>query len=289
KALHDKGESADVLVMSATPIPRTLTLTAFGELAVSYVRTRPIAGAGVSTKKVKFSKIGQTYDAIHAAVDAGHQAYMVCALIDESSKVEAQSAVQMMKELAVGEFTDYKVEVLTGRMRPAEKAAVMERFRAGTIDVLISTTVIEVGVDVHNATCMVVLDADRYGLAQLHQLRGRVGRGEHPGEVWLVSDSFAEAAKERFAALLETDDGFRLAELDLKQRGAGELLGNRQSGLARLKVADLTKDEDLITMARADAFDLIAEDPKLQADELSLLRIRIEALESKLDDWKVAG
>ena len=289
KTLHSKGEAADVLVMSATPIPRTLTLTAFGDLAASYLRARPIAGAGITTKKITFSKIAQAYDAVHAAVKTGHQAYIVCALVDESSKVEAQSAVQTMEELAVGEFSNCKVEVLTGRMRPAEKARIMERFRAGEIDILVSTTVIEVGVDVHNATLMMVLDADRYGLAQLHQLRGRVGRGQHSGEVWLVSDSFSEAANERFAALLETDDGFRLAELDLEQRGAGELLGNRQSGVANLKVADLAKDEDLIEAARKDAFELIANDPQLQADELSLLKMRIEALEGKFDTWKIAG
>jgi len=289
KSLHAKGESADVLVMSATPIPRTLTLTAFGDLAASYLRQRPIAGAGITTKKIKFSKIADAYDAIHAAVNEGRQAYIVCALVEESSKIEAQSAVQMMEELAAGEFSNCKVEVLTGRMKPAEKAQIMNQFRAGKIDILVSTTVIEVGVDVHNATVMMVLDADRYGLAQLHQLRGRVGRGKHSGEVWLVSDSFSEAAKERFAALLETDDGFRLAELDLKQRGAGELLGTRQSGIAKLKVADLTKDEDLIEAARQDAFALIADDPKLEADECALLRVRIDALEDKYETWKVAG
>jgi len=289
KTLHDKGEGADVLVMSATPIPRTLTLTAFGDLAASYLRQRPVEGAGITTKKIKFSGIGKAYDAIHAAVKAGQQAYIVCALVDESSKVEAQSAVQMMDELAAGEFSKCKVEVLTGRMKSAEKAEVMSRFRAGDIDVLISTTVIEVGVDVHNATVMAVLDADRYGLAQLHQLRGRVGRGKIPGEVWLISDSFSENAKERFAALLETTDGFRLAELDLKLRGAGELLGNRQSGIANFRIADLARDEDLVEAARQDAFALIAEDPQLQAGDCALLRTRVEALESKLDDWKVAG
>jgi len=300
KTLQKKGQAhhsdtanittaADVLVMSATPIPRTLTLTAFGDLAISYIKTRPIAGAGISTQKIKFSKIGQAYDAIHAAVKSGRQAYIVCALVDESSKVEAQSAQQMMEELAVGEFDNCRVEVLTGRMKPAQKTQIMERFRAGDIDVLISTTVIEVGIDVHNATTMLVLDADRYGLAQLHQLRGRVGRGQHPGEVWLVSDSFADAAKERFAALLQTDDGFELAELDLKQRGAGELLGTRQSGLARLKIADLSRDEELIEAARQDAFALVATDPMLETPELAMLRVRIDALEAKYIDYIAAG
>lgn len=289
RALHHKGGSADVLVMSATPIPRTLTLTAFGDLAASYLYTRPVAGAGVTTQKVSFKKIADAYDAVHAAVKKGQQAYIVCALVDESSKIEAQSAVQMMHQLAAGEFSDYRVQVLTGRMRSAEKAAIMDDFRAGKIDILVSTTVIEVGVDVHNATVMLVLDADRYGLAQLHQLRGRVGRGHVAGEVWLVSDSFARLAQERFAALLSTDDGFHLAELDLKLRGAGELLGNRQSGLANFKVADLATDSDLLDAARADALALIDADPDLAADELALLRTRIIALEDKLGDWKAAG
>lgn len=289
KTLHAKGESADVLVMSATPIPRTLTLTAFGDLAASYLRARPIAGAGITTRKIKFSKIASAYDAVHAAIKEGRQAYIVCALVDESSKIEAQSAVQMMEELAAGEFSDCRVEVLTGKMKPVEKARIMDQFHAGKIDILVSTTVIEVGVDVHNATTMLILDADRYGLAQLHQLRGRVGRGQHAGEVWLVSDSFSEAAKERFEALLSTDDGFRLAELDLKQRGAGELLGTRQSGIAKLKIADLSRDDELIELARQDAFALIAEDFTLSSPELALLRTRIDALEAKYETWKVAG
>jgi len=293
KALHDKGWtdgcSADVLVMSATPIPRTLTLTAFGDLAASYLRERPIAGAGVSTQKVKFSAIDKPYDAVHQAVAAGRQAYIVCALIDESSQAEAVPALRLADMLSMGEFADYRVELLTGRMKSTEKAAIMDRFRAGKIDVLISTTVIEVGVDVHNATVMVILDADRYGLAQLHQLRGRVGRGQHHGEVWLVSDSFAQTAKERFEALLATTDGFKLAELDLKQRGAGELMGTRQSGLANFKIADLSRDEDLIDAARQDAFALISDNPQLESDELALLRLRVEALETQFESWKVGG
>jgi len=289
RALHSKGQSADVLVMSATPIPRTLTLTAFGDLAASYLRTRPIAGAGITTKKVKFSNIAAAYDAVHVAVKQGQQAYVVCALVDESASIEAQSALRMAQHLAADEFSAYRVEVLTGKMKPADKTRIMDDFRAGKIDVLVSTTVIEVGVDVHNATVMLVLDADRYGLAQLHQLRGRVGRGKQAGEVWLVSDSFSHASKERFAALLDTDDGFRLAELDLKQRGAGELLGNRQSGVAHFKVADLSTDADLLEAARTEALSLIAADPQLQADEIRVLQVRIEALEKKLGDWKVAG
>ena len=282
RMLHNKGESADVLVMTATPIPRTLTLTVFGDLAASYLRTRPIEGAGITTKKLKFKNIAKAYKAIHNTVAAGQQAYIVCALVDESSKIEAQSAVQMMTELAAGEFSDYKVEILTGKMRVDEKVAVMDRFRAGDIDVLISTTVIEVGVDVHNATTMLILDADRFGLAQLHQLRGRVGRGSLPGTVYLLSDSFAQSAIERLDALVQTVDGFELAELDLRQRGAGELLGTRQSGIPQFRIANLVQDEELIELAQRDAIALIAKDPQLQDAELTLLRTRIEALEQKL-------
>ena len=282
RRLHSKGESVDTLVMTATPIPRTLTLTAFGDLDASFLRSRPIEGAGVKTNQIKFRTIYKAYNAVHDAIAAGQQAYIVCALVDESSKIEAQSAVEMMQELAAGEFANHRVAVLTGKMRPAQKAEIMNRFRAGKIDILVSTTVIEVGVDVHNATTMLILDADRFGLAQLHQLRGRVGRGSLPGSVWLVSDSFSQAAKDRFAALLQTNDGFELSELDLKLRGAGELLGSRQSGLPQFRIADLSTDEDLVQAARDDALAIIEKDPQLQSSENALVKIRIDALEEKL-------
>lgn len=273
----------DTLVMSATPIPRTLTLALFGDLALSYLRYRPVAGAGVSTHLVKYAQAHTAYKQVRTAVAAGQQAYIVCALVDESEKIAAQSALRTAEALKNGEFSELRVAVLTGRMRPGEKAQIMADFRAGNIDVLVSTTVIEVGVDVANATIMVILDADRYGLAQLHQLRGRVGRGQLSGQVWLVSDNYSDVAQARFKALLETDDGFRLAELDLELRGAGELLGTRQSGLAQFKVADLVDDADLAERARADAFRLIADDPQLAAPELALLSARVQALERSLE------
>jgi ATP-dependent DNA helicase RecG len=290
RALHAKGSAPDVLAMSATPIPRTLALVAYGDLASSYLRTRPVAGAGVSTGLLKHSQAHKAWRDVRAAVAEGRQAYVVCALVDESEKIEAESALRTAERLRAGEFADLRVEVLTGRMKPADKEAVMEAFRAGAIDVLVSTTVIEVGVDVAGATVMVILDADRYGLAQLHQLRGRVGRGSVAGQVWLVSDSFSRDAQERFRALLSTDDGFQLAELDLKQRNAGDLLGKRQSGLAEFRIADLSRDGQLAEVARSEAFALIAANPRLDADlRLALLRVRIEALEARLGDWESGG
>lgn len=287
--LRQKAAHPDVLVMSATPIPRTLALVAYGDLSTSYLRTRPVVGAGVTTHLVKHHQAHKGHDDVRRAVKNGQQAYIVCALVDESDALSAKSAMREAENLANLVYPDMKLEVLHGRMRPAQKEEIMQRFVAGEIDILVSTTVIEVGVDVPNATVMIILDAERFGLAQLHQLRGRVGRGAVPGTVWLVSDSFSDEAKERFAALLETDDGFKLSELDLKQRGAGELLGRRQSGYMEFKIASLVEDGELVDEARRDAFEIIAQDPHFDKAEHAMLALRIQEIELRMQEWVSGG
>jgi len=280
KALQEKAQAPDVLIMTATPIPRTLALLAYGDLQTSYLRTRPIKGAGVSTCLIDQTRLSEAYDAVRSAVAAGQQAYIICALVEDSETLDARSVEAETRHLKTEVFSDLSVEVLTGKMRPADKEAVMERFRAGQIQVLVATTVIEVGVDVAGATVMIVLDADRFGLAQLHQLRGRVGRAQLPGQVWLVARHANEQARERLRALVETSDGFRLAELDLKLRGAGELLGSRQSGFAQFAMGDLIADAELIQAASVDL--------KPYGDALSfseteaLLELHIRQLEADL-------
>jgi ATP-dependent DNA helicase RecG len=265
--LRSKGSGADLLVMTATPIPRSLALTFYGDLATSYLTSRPggRTGTHVATELVHRTGRERAYRAVKKAVAGGRQAYVVCALVDESDSVEARSAIKEADRLRKIVFPELSVGLLTGRMRPAEKAQVMERFRDGAIDVLVSTTVIEVGVDVPNATIMIVEDAERFGLAQLHQLRGRIGRGEHPGTFLVFADPKSREGRERMQAIVATNDGFALAEADLALRGAGQLFGERQSGLPELKVASLSEDVELIRTAREDAEEIITADPTLGA------------------------
>jgi len=279
-ALRGKGEAVDLLVMTATPIPRSLALTIYGDLDASYLRTRPgERGPGhVTTELVHRSGRARAYERIRAAVRAGRQAYVVCALVEESDSAEARAATREAERLKEQVFPDLRVDVLTGRMKSKEKSAVMERFRAAEIDVLVSTTVIEVGVDVPNATIMVVEDGERFGLAQLHQLRGRIGRGEYPGEFLVFADPKSEEGRRRMAAIASISDGFALAEEDLRVRGEGEVLGEKQSGLPRLKLASLVSDLQLLITVRDDATALLARDPELQAPEHALLRRHVHEL-----------
>lgn len=265
--LRGKGAAADLLVMTATPIPRSLALTLYGDLDTSYLRERPKARPAVKTSMVKSSQRERSYEHVRAAVKAGRQAYVVCALVDESEAAEARAATREFERLRVQVFPDLRVSLLTGRMKPAEKQSVMAAFRAGEIDVLVATTVIEVGVDVPNATVMIVENADRFGLAQLHQLRGRVGRGEHPGEVFLFADPKTTDGRARMEAIVSTTDGFELAELDLRIRGEGHILGDRQHGLPALRLASVLTDGELIELARNDATALVDADPHLKTEE----------------------
>ncbi|MDP2300270.1 MAG: helicase-related protein, partial [Actinomycetota bacterium] len=207
------------------------------------------------------------YAAVRAAVAAGDRAYVVCALIDESDATQARAATTEARRLQRSVFPDLKVGLLTGAMPPADKRAAMERFRAGETDVLVATTVIEVGVDVPEATVMIVEDAERFGLAQLHQLRGRVGRGEKAGQVLLFADPKTDDGRARMEAIASTSDGFELAEYDLRLRGEGDVLGQRQSGLPALRLASAARDHELLDLARTEARSIVAEDPTLERPE----------------------
>ena len=277
-ALRAKGRMADQLTMTATPIPRTLALSVYGDLACSRITERPHAGAGVTTKLLTPENADVAHTAIAEAVAAGHQAYVVCPLVDDADDgselddvPEAERATERLhsaqaafERLRDRVFRDLSVGLVTGRMSAAEKDDAMARFRSGETQVLVCTTVIEVGVDVPNATVMMVWDADRFGLAALHQLRGRVGRGEWAGTVFLVSAARGTSpAKRRLKALERTSDGLELAEMDLRLRHEGEVLGYRQSGGVTLRLVDLVTDEDLVEAAHADAQGLVSRDPGL--------------------------
>ena len=294
--LLEKGQCPDALFLTATPIPRTLALALFGNLTLSYIHTRPGTQAPRSTYLCTKHDKGRAYDAALSALARGEQVYIVCPLVgqkpaeseqddkdtrseqdeyefssisieddadmefDNVAAAEAQAAFLQSKQ-----FIDYEVGLVHGKLSGAEKQEVMQRFRDGDIQVLVATTVIEVGVDVPQATVMIVEDADRFGLAQLHQLRGRVGRGNLPSEVYLISGSRSEAALERLGAMERTDDGFELATYDLSLRREGDILGNRQHGASALKLVNVVRDGKVIEAAHADAQRILEQDPELES------------------------
>jgi ATP-dependent DNA helicase RecG len=262
----------DVLVMTATPIPRTAAMTVYGDLDVSVLDQMPPGREPISTTWEKvppgdltLGELG-VWARVRDEVAAGRQAYIVCPLIEESEKLEVRSAEETYAELSEDELEGLRLALLHGRMPSAEKESIMHRFRAGEIDVLVATTVIEVGIDVPNATVMVILDADRFGIAQLHQLRGRVGRGAGLRS-WciLVGAGATPESETRLEAIVRTQDGFELAEVDLELRGEGTILGERQKGRNDLKLASLVRDRDWVAKARAVAIDLVDADPSLEA------------------------
>jgi ATP-dependent DNA helicase RecG len=262
--LREKGDQPHVLIMTATPIPRTLALTLYGDLDVSTLDELPPGRSPVATYVASQEHVRErAYQRVREEVAAGHQAYVVCALKDESDKVEVRSAKAEAERLRGEVFPDLRVGLVYGDMPARQKEATMDAFRAGDIDVLVSTTVIEVGVDVANATVMLVEDADRFGLSQLHQLRGRVGRGTAPGLCILFADPQTDEGRARMAAIARTTDGFELANEDLRIRGEGTVFDARQSGLSDLKLARLVEDFDWVRKARADAFALVEADPEL--------------------------
>jgi ATP-dependent DNA helicase RecG len=255
-----EGQSPHVLHMTATPIPRTLALTVYGDLAVSEIAKPPADRKPIKTAWVTEAKSAEAYSRLRKHLDAGRQAYVVCPLIEESETSQARAAEAEAERLRKGELRGYRVGLLHGRLRPEERRELMAQFKACELDVLVATTVIEVGVDVPNATIMIVQEADRFGLAQLHQLRGRVGRGAEQSYCLLISrarEDLTEAAVARLEALVRTTDGFELAEVDLDIRGSGQLLGTRQSGLTDLQFAHLRKDRPLLERARALADELV--------------------------------
>jgi ATP-dependent DNA helicase RecG len=262
--LREKGDSPHVLIMTATPIPRTLALTLYGDLDVSTLDELPPGRTPVATHLVSDQALrDRAYQRVREEVAGGHQAYVVCALKDDSDKLEVRAAKAEAERLRAEVFPGLRVGLVYGDMPAREKEATMDAFRAGTVDVLVSTTVIEVGVDVPNATVMLIEDADRFGLSQLHQLRGRVGRGEAPGLCILFADPATDEGRARMEAITRTNDGFELANEDLRIRGEGTVFDARQSGLSDLKLARLIEDFDWVRKARADAFALVESDPEL--------------------------
>lgn len=261
KAKADAAEP-DLLIMTATPIPRTLSMTLYGDLDVSIIDEMPPGRNPVKTRLISKAEEKTAWNQIEDQVAKGRQAFVVCPLVDDSPKVEAASATAEYKRLSAL-MPDLRVGLIHGQLRSADKEEVMAAFRAGQIDVLVSTTVIEVGIDVPNATVMIIEDAQRFGLSQLHQLRGRVGRGEHAGVCLLLADPTTDEGEERLAAMVGTNDGFRLAEEDLRIRGQGTVFGTRQSGMKDLKLADILADFEMLTVARRDAFALVDSDPTL--------------------------
>ena len=268
------GTVPDVLVMTATPIPRTAAMTVYGDLDVSVLDNRP-GRTPIRTHWANGPLMEQgAWAAVREEVAAGRQAYVVCPLIEESEKLEVASAQETFERLSHDELSGLRLGLLHGRLPAAEKEAVMEAFRRGDLDVLVATTVIEVGVDVPNATVMVVLDADRFGIAQLHQLRGRVGRGAHESHCWLVTQQ-VEGDNPRVQALVDSTDGFHLAEVDLDLRGEGTLMSTAQKGRNDLKLASLRRDRELVSLARTVAFRLVDADPMLEHHELLLDELRL--------------
>ena len=256
ESIRAKGKNPDILAMTATPIPRTLCLTLYGDLQLITIKTKPLGRKPIVTKWITEDKRPAVYNSIKKYLAQGRQCFIIYPLIEESEKVDLESCIESYERLRMFEFKDYKIGLLHGRMTSVEKDSVMHAFKANEIQLLVTTTVVEVGIDVPNATVLVIEHSDRFGISQLHQLRGRVGRGEHESFcILLTPDKVSEDAVTRIEAMVRTNDGFELAEVDLKLRGPGELLGLRQSGLPDFKVGDLEKDEETILESKEDALE----------------------------------
>ncbi len=281
-ALRQKGFNPHILIMSATPIPRTLALTVYGDLDLSILDELPPGRTPIKTKWLEPKERERAYSFIHKQVGEGRQAFVICPLVEESEAIDAKAAVEEYENLRTHIFPDLRVGLVHGKMRPALKDAAMEAFRTGELDILVATSVIEVGIDVPNATVMLIEGADRFGLAQLHQFRGRVGRGAHQSFCMLLAEKSGSTSDERLQVIEGTQDGFKLAEADLLLRGPGEFFGTKQAGLPDLKVAQLT-DVKLLEQARRAAETIFAQDPKLQAPEHQLLKKGVNLF------WRAGG
>jgi ATP-dependent DNA helicase RecG len=293
KALRDKGASTangngaalpnpHLMVMSATPIPRSLALSIYGDLDLSILDELPPGRQEIKTRWLRPSERERAYSFVRGQCEQGRQAFVICPLVEESDKIVAKSAVEEHARLQEQVFPDLKLGLLHGRMKADEKEEAMRAFSAGETDILVATSVIEVGIDIPNSTVMLIEGANRFGLAQLHQFRGRVGRGLHQSYCLLLADAISEDAEQRLAALEQTNDGFLLAEKDLEIRGPGEFLGRQQSGLPELHLASLT-DMALLEVAREQAQEVFREDPLLEAPEHELIGRQVEAM------WQRAG
>lgn len=256
--LRRKGYNPDVLTMTATPIPRTLAISVFGDMDVSTLSERPKGRVPITSYWVKHDLMDRVLNLIKREIDLGRQAYLICPLIEESEKLDVQNAIDLHIQMSQA-FPSYKVGLLHGKMTPAEKDEVMRAFYNNELQLLVSTTVVEVGVDVPNATLMIIMDADRFGLSQLHQLRGRVGRGQHASFCVLVADPKSEIGRERMTAMTDTDDGFEISRRDLELRGPGDF-GTKQSGLPEFRLADMTADFEILEQARDDVAELLKDE-----------------------------
>lgn len=262
--LSEKGYNPDILVMTATPIPRTLALILYGDLDISIIDELPPGRQPIETLAVYKDKREKAYNSlVRSEVQKGRQVYIVCPLVEESEAIEAKAAVDLVEKLKSEFFSDLRLGLLHGKMKPSEKDETMKKFKNKELDILVSTTVIEVGVNVPNATLMIIENAERFGLAQLHQLRGRVGRGSHKSYCILIYSSKSEVCSQRMSIMEETTDGFKISEKDLEIRGPGEFFGTRQHGLPELKVANIFKHMKILKIAQQEARYIISEDPKL--------------------------
>jgi ATP-dependent DNA helicase RecG len=270
--LWSKGLSPHYLVMTATPIPRTLALSYFADFDLSVIDELPPGRQPIQTRWFRRQRAAQAFDVVREQVRAGRQAYVFVPQIDDDGLDDVKSVAAEIEALRRGPLSGLRLEALHGQMPAEQKQQIMAEFRDGRTDVLVATTVIEVGIDVPNATVMLIEDADRFGLSQLHQLRGRVGRGPEKSHCLLISDAPTEASEQRLSAMCKTGDGFRIAEMDLELRGPGEFFGVRQHGLPELKLADLSSELALLQVCRTDALALLAEDPNLADPQHAALR-----------------
>lgn len=284
--LSEKGYNPDILVMTATPIPRTLALILYGDLDISIIDELPPGRQPIETIAVYKDRREKAYNKlVRSEVEKGRQVYIVCPLVEESEAIEAKAAVDLVEELKCEYFSDLRLGLLHGKMKPSEKDDIMKKFKNKELDILVSTTVIEVGVNVPNATLMIIENAERFGLAQLHQLRGRVGRGRHKSYCILIYSSKSEVCSQRMGIMEETTDGFKISEKDLEIRGPGEFFGTRQHGLPELKVANIFKHMKILKLAQQEARYIISEDPKLNSYENKNLKAEVlKKFENRLQE-----
>ena len=284
--LSSKGQNPDILVMTATPIPRTLALILYGDLDISIIDELPPGRQVIDTFAINKSTIDRLNGFVKKQLEQGRQAYIVAPLIEDNEKMSLESAESIYKDFKDNIYKEYRVGLLHGKMTGKEKDLIMSEFKNHKIDILVSTTVIEVGVNVPNANIMVIYNAERFGLAQLHQLRGRVGRGEHKSYCILINEGKTEIALERMRILQKSNDGFYISEKDLELRGPGEFFGTRQHGIPDLKIANLFLDMNILKLAQKEAREILKEDPNLELEKYSLLKKSvIEKFEGRIDEF----